>query len=89
MLANRRGCCRPVRDGQVVLHLGRRMNRILEVDERLGYALIEPGVTFWELRAELARRGDTRPPGGSSPSTGSTTRRSSSAVHALPVPCMS
>jgi 4-cresol dehydrogenase (hydroxylating) len=62
----------PVRDGQVVLHLGRRMNRILEVDERLGYALIEPGVTFRELRAELARRGDSfmlsgtsGPPGGS------------------------
>jgi 4-cresol dehydrogenase (hydroxylating) len=48
----------PVRDGQVVVHLGNRMNRILEVDERLGYALVEPGVTFRELRAELARRGD-------------------------------
>jgi 4-cresol dehydrogenase (hydroxylating) flavoprotein subunit len=49
----------PVREGQVVVHLGHRMNRILEVDERLGYALVEPGVTFRQLRAELARRGDT------------------------------
>jgi 4-cresol dehydrogenase (hydroxylating) len=67
-----RGEFSPVRDGQLVLHLGRRMNRILVVDERLGYALVEPGVTFRELRAELARRGDTlmisgtsRPPEGS------------------------
>ncbi|WP_028923464.1 FAD-binding oxidoreductase [Pseudonocardia acaciae] len=49
----------PVREHQVVVHLGRRMNRIVEVDERLGYAVVEPGVTFRQLRAELARRGDT------------------------------
>jgi 4-cresol dehydrogenase (hydroxylating) len=49
----------PVRAGQVVVHLGHRMNRILEVDERLGYAVVEPGVTFRQLRAELAARGDT------------------------------
>ena len=49
----------PVREGQVVLHLGKRMNRILEVDERLGYAVIEPGVTFRQLRAKMAELGDT------------------------------
>lgn len=49
----------PVRDAQVVLDLGRRMNAILEVEERLGYAVVQPGVTFRQLRAELARRGDT------------------------------
>ena len=48
----------PVRAGQVVLHLGRRMNRIVEIDERLGYAVVEPGVTFRQLRAELSRLGD-------------------------------
>lgn len=48
----------PVRSGQVVLHPGRRMDRVVEVDERLGYAVVEPGVTFRGLRAELARRGD-------------------------------
>lgn len=48
----------PVRDGQVVLHLGNRMNRIREVNEQLGYAVVEPGVTFRQLRAELSRRGD-------------------------------
>ncbi|MCK9508696.1 MAG: FAD-binding oxidoreductase [Pigmentiphaga sp.] len=44
---------------QVIVDLGRRMNRILEVDERLGYCVIEPGVTYQMLHDELARRGDT------------------------------
>lgn len=48
----------PVREGQAVLHLGARMNTIVEIDETLGYAVVEPGVTFRALRAELARRGD-------------------------------
>ena len=48
----------PVREGQAVMHLGARMNRIVEVDETLGYAVVEPGVTFSDLRAELGRRGD-------------------------------
>lgn len=49
----------PVRQGQVVMDLGRRMNQVLEVDETLGYAVVQPGVTFGQLRAELAKRGDT------------------------------
>ncbi|MGQ4619408.1 FAD-binding protein [Nocardia sp. R7R-8] len=48
----------PVRSGQVVVHLGKRMNRVLEVNETLGYAVIEPGVTFRQLRAEMAKLGD-------------------------------
>ncbi|MEW2117140.1 FAD-binding oxidoreductase [Streptomyces sp. NPDC005474] len=48
----------PVREGHVVVDLGRRMNRVLEINELLGYAVLEPGVTFRQLRAELARRGD-------------------------------
>lgn len=48
----------PVRPGQVVVHLGKRMNKIVKVDETLGYAVIEPGVTFRQLRAEMAARGD-------------------------------
>jgi 4-cresol dehydrogenase (hydroxylating) flavoprotein subunit len=34
--------------GSVVLELS-RMNRVLEVDEELGYALLEPGVSFFDL----------------------------------------
>lgn len=41
----------------VVLNLGRRMNRILELDEKLGYAAIEPGVSFQMMADELMRRG--------------------------------
>jgi 4-cresol dehydrogenase (hydroxylating) len=47
----------PVREGQVVVDLGRRMNRIIEIDETLCYAEIEPGVTFRQMHAELGRRG--------------------------------
>ncbi len=48
----------PVATGQVVVDLGRRMNRIVEVNEELGYAVVEPGVTFQALADELVRRGD-------------------------------
>ncbi|MGH7905526.1 MAG: FAD-binding oxidoreductase [Candidatus Binataceae bacterium] len=47
----------PVREGQVVVDLGRRMNRILEIDEQLCFAEIEPGVTFRMMHEELGRRG--------------------------------
>ncbi len=47
----------PVREGQVVVHLGRRMNRIHEIDETLCFAEIDPGVTFKQLYDELGRRG--------------------------------
>ena len=50
------GGAAPVVDGSVVLSL-RRMNRILEIDEDAAYALVEPGVTFLDLHAELRRRG--------------------------------
>ena len=47
----------PVRPGQVVVDLGRHMNRILEVDEQLCYAVLEPGVTYQQLYDELGLRG--------------------------------
>lgn len=45
--------------GQVIIDLGYRMNRILEVDEKLGFAVVEPGVSYQALHDELARRGGT------------------------------
>ena len=42
--------------GSVVLELS-RMNRVLEVDEELGYALIEPGVSFFDLYEHLRANG--------------------------------
>jgi len=47
----------PVAAGQVVVDLGRRMNRIVEIDDKLGYAAVEPGVSFQAMADELARRG--------------------------------
>src|SRR5579863_3326619 len=38
----------PVLSGSVVLDL-KRMNRILEVSERNAYALVEPGVSYFDL----------------------------------------
>lgn len=43
------GGASPRLSGAVVVNLGRRMNRILEVNERFGYALVEPGVTYFDL----------------------------------------
>jgi len=41
--------------GAVVVDL-KRMNRIIEVDDRLGYAVVEPGVSFIELDNYLRER---------------------------------
>lgn len=35
--------------GSVLLHLGKRMDRVLEIDERLAYAVVEPGVDYASL----------------------------------------
>jgi 4-cresol dehydrogenase (hydroxylating) len=43
-------------DGSVVVNL-RRMNRVLEVNETFGYAVVEPGVSFAELNAHLVENG--------------------------------
>jgi len=48
----------PSRAGQVVLDLGFRMNRILQVEERLGYAVVEPGVSYQSMYDELVRLGN-------------------------------
>ncbi|MBN1239630.1 MAG: FAD-binding oxidoreductase [Gammaproteobacteria bacterium] len=46
----------PVYSGSVVLDL-KRMNRILEVDEDLAYALVEPGVSYFDLYRHIRERG--------------------------------
>jgi 4-cresol dehydrogenase (hydroxylating) flavoprotein subunit len=35
--------------GSILFDLGARMNRILEVNEKFAYALVEPGVTFFDM----------------------------------------
>lgn len=46
----------PVLGGSVQVSL-RRMNRILDVDERLATALVEPGVTFFDMFEHLQANG--------------------------------
>lgn len=42
--------------GSVILDL-KRMNRILEINENHGYALVEPGVSHYDLWLEIKKRG--------------------------------
>lgn len=51
------GGASPRTRGTVVLHLGKRMNRILEVNEKYGYALLEPGVTYIDLYEHIQANG--------------------------------
>src|SRR5690606_18866310 len=46
----------PVYSGSVVLDL-KRMNRVLEVNERNAYALVEPGVSYFDLYEHITRAG--------------------------------
>ena len=46
------GSATAVQEGSVLLRLA-RMDRILEVSDRLAYAVIEPGVTYRQLRSHL------------------------------------
>ena len=46
------GMATPATSGQMILDL-KRMNRIIEIDAELGTALVEPGVTYQDLRDYL------------------------------------
>ncbi|GAA6003646.1 FAD-binding oxidoreductase [Rhodotorula paludigena] len=43
--------------GSLVIDLGRRMNKVLAVDEKAANCLLQPGVTYIALYEELKRRG--------------------------------
>ncbi|MHA1378953.1 MAG: FAD-binding oxidoreductase [Candidatus Helarchaeota archaeon] len=66
---NVRGLCTPARDGSILLDL-RRMNKILEVNEDMMSATIQPGVTHGQL-AIAARKNNMRPCIPGAPATGS------------------
>ncbi|MGR7026775.1 FAD-binding oxidoreductase [Geodermatophilus sp. URMC 62] len=53
---NAYGGAAPRLSGSIQVSL-RRMNRILEVDEELGYAVVEPGVSFFELYEHFRANG--------------------------------
>jgi len=46
----------PIYSGSVVLDL-KRMNRVLEVNERNAYALVEPGVSYFDLYDHITKAG--------------------------------
>jgi (+)-pinoresinol hydroxylase len=61
----------PVLSGSVVLDL-KRMNRIIEVNERNAYAVVEPGVSYFDLYRYIQEKGlklwvDVPDPGWGSP----------------------
>jgi (+)-pinoresinol hydroxylase len=65
------GGAAPVYSGSVVLDL-KRMNRILEVNEDSAYALVEPGVSYFDLYRYIQEKGlklwvDVPDPGWGSP----------------------
>jgi 4-cresol dehydrogenase (hydroxylating) len=43
--------------GTVLLDLGKRMNKILEINEKYAYALLEPGVTYYDLYNAIQDKG--------------------------------
>jgi 4-cresol dehydrogenase (hydroxylating) flavoprotein subunit len=49
----------PIQTGQIIVDVGARMNRILEIDETLCFAAIEPGVTYQRMYDALGQRGHT------------------------------
>lgn len=50
------GGAAPRLKGSVVLDL-KRMNRVLEINDEIGYALVEPGVSFFDFHRALEERG--------------------------------
>jgi 4-cresol dehydrogenase (hydroxylating) len=46
----------PIQPGCLIVDVGKRMNRILEIDETLCFAEVEPGVTYQQMYDELGRR---------------------------------
>ena len=50
------GGAAPVLSGSVVLDL-KRMNRILEIDERNAYVVVEPGVSYFDLYRHIQDKG--------------------------------
>lgn len=47
----------PMVSGTVLLHLGRRMNRVLEINEKLAYAVVEPGVDYASFKQAIDASG--------------------------------
>src|SRR5699024_10889462 len=51
------GGAAPRMSGAVVVNTGARMNNVIEVNEKYAYALVEPGVTYFELYDYIQDKG--------------------------------
>lgn len=47
----------PMVTGSVLLHMGKRMNKVLEINEKLAYAVVEPGVDYAALKKAIDESG--------------------------------
>lgn len=47
----------PRLSGSIIIDLGARMNKVLELNDECFYAVVEPGVSYFELHEELVKRG--------------------------------
>lgn len=47
----------PMVTGSILLHLGKRMNQVLEINEKLAYAVVEPGVDYATLYRAVQESG--------------------------------
>ena len=78
----------PVYSGSVVLDL-KRMNRVLEVDEKQAYCVVEPGVSYFDLYRHLQERKIKLWPDVPDPGWGSVMGNAldrGARLHELPVP---
>jgi FAD/FMN-containing dehydrogenase len=46
----------PRLSGTIIVDLGTRMNKILEINTESCYCVVEPGVSYFELHEELVKR---------------------------------
>ncbi|MDD1777692.1 MAG: FAD-binding oxidoreductase [Candidatus Helarchaeota archaeon] len=47
----------PVKDNTILMDFGKHLNKILEINIKEEYAVVEPGVEFWYLQEQLAKDG--------------------------------
>jgi len=47
----------PVKENTILIDFGKHMNKILEINIKEEYAVVEPGVEFWYLQEQLAKDG--------------------------------
>lgn len=47
----------PRLSGAIIVDLGAKMNKVIDINDEFYYAVVEPGVSYFELHEEVVRRG--------------------------------